>query len=153
MRVLIADDDPLYRSLLEELLRKWHFDVVSTSDGLAAEQVMSQPDRPRLAILDWNMPGLDGVEVTKSIRSRDDAKPAYVLMITGTRSKAEMMRVLVSGADDYLIKPFDPMDLQIHVRTGVRLIHLQQELEELRAQPASAEKAGAGDEQREDDVR
>ena len=132
MRVLVADDDPTYRTFLQGLLTKWHFDVVLASDGVEALDVMQGQDPPPLAILDWVMPNIDGFEVAKTIRQDAWARNTYVLMITGSRGKEEMMQILICGADDYLLKPFDPMDLKIHLRSATRIIHLQQELDQLR---------------------
>ena len=133
MRVLVADDDPTYRSLLQDLLTKWHFEVVLASDGSEALEVMAGDDPPRLVVLDWEMPQVDGFEVAKAIRDDKAVRNAYVLMITGSRRKNDIMRVLVCGADDYLIKPFEPMDLKIHLRSAMRILHLQEELDELKS--------------------
>ena len=132
MRVLVADDDPTYRSLLEGLLTKWHFEVVLAVDGVEALEAMRRENPPQLVILDWMMPEVDGFEVARTIRNEKSSKDAYILMITGTRKKEDMMRVLVCGADDYLIKPFDPMDLEIHLRSATRILRLQEELDEMR---------------------
>jgi len=140
MRVLIADDDPTYLSLLEDLLTKWHFEVVTASDGAQALEVLSRPDAPLLVLLDWDMPCVDGFEVAKTVRSRAGEDEPYVLMVTACADKESLMRVMVCGADDYLIKPFDPTDLKIHLRCAVRILHLRDELAELRRQvrqPAS----------------
>ena len=133
MRVLVADDDPTYRSLLQELLTKWHFDVVLATDGREALDVMAGNDPPRLVLLDWEMPHVDGFEVARTIRGGNTGRNTYVLMITGSKRKEDMMQVLVCGADDYLIKPFDPMDLKIHLRGAMRILHLQEELDGLKA--------------------
>ncbi len=132
MRVLVADDDSTYRSLLDDLLRKWDFEVVLACNGREALEVMRRDDAPRLIILDWMMPEMDGFEVARTIRSEKPDESTYILLITSSRKKEDVMKVLVCGADDYLIKPFDPMDLQVHLRTAVRFLHLQEELNELR---------------------
>ena len=132
MRVLVADDDFTYRSLLQDLLTKWHFEVVLTSNGLEALEVMTGKDPPQLVILDWEMPAMDGFQVAQKIRNRKFAKDPYVLMITGSRRKGDMMQVMICGADDYLIKPFDPMDLKIHLRSAMRIISLVEEVDALR---------------------
>ncbi|MDY7010670.1 MAG: response regulator transcription factor [Planctomycetota bacterium] len=133
MRVLVADDDPTYRSLLEGLLTKWNFEVVSAVNGVEAMEAMRRENPPHLVILDWEMPEMDGFEVARTIRNEESGKDAYVLMITSSKKKKEdMMQVLVCGADDYLIKPFDPMDLEIHLRSALRILHLREELDELK---------------------
>lgn len=131
MRVLVADDDPTYRSMLRDLLTKWHLDVVTASDGREALDVMAGDYPPRLVLLDWEMPEVDGFDVARAIRDGTAGHGAYVLMITGSKRKEDMMQVLVCGADDYLIKPFDTMDLKIHLRSAMRILRLQEELDEL----------------------
>jgi DNA-binding response OmpR family regulator len=132
MRILIADDDCVYRSVLQELLAEWHFEVVMAEDGKEALEVLDGENPPQLVLLDWDMPKIDGFEVARAIRSGDAGHKAYVLMITGSKRKADIMKVLVCGADDYLIKPFDAMDLKVHLRSAMRILHLQDELDELR---------------------
>jgi DNA-binding response OmpR family regulator len=118
--------------MLQELLTQWHFEVILASDGQEALEVMDGEDSPQLVLLDWEMPEIDGFEVARSIRGGDAGHRAYVLMITGNKQDSDIMKVLVSGADDYLIKPFDPIDLKIHIRSAMRILHLQEELDELR---------------------
>ena len=132
MRVLIADDDPIYRGVLEDILRKWHFDVVLAEDGGEALNILSGEDPPQLVLLDWDMPHVDGFEVATTIRSINSDADTYILMITGGARKQDLMRILVCGADDYLIKPFDPMDLKIHIRSAMRIFNLREEVNELK---------------------
>lgn len=132
MRVLIADDDPAYRSLLAGLLTKWKFEVVLAVNGVEAMEVMRRENPPQLLVLDWEMPEMDGFEVARTIRNEDAGRDAYILMIAGGRKKEDMKQILVCGADDYLIKPFDPMDLEIHLRSALRILHLREELNELK---------------------
>ena len=132
MQILVADDDPTYRSLLQDLLTRWHYVAVLASNGLEALEVMRAQDPPRMVILDWEMPELDGFEVARTIRSQAVGQDVYILIITSSRKKQDMMRVLVSGADDYLIKPFDPMDLKIHLRSAMRILQLRDEIDELK---------------------
>ncbi len=132
MQVLVADDDPVYRNLLQELLEQWHLNVVVAADGSAAWEIMQQEHPPSLVILDWMMPGLDGFEVCSKIRNESAEKNIYVLIVTGSSKKEEVLRVVVAGADDYLIKPFDPSELKIRLRNAMRVLRLQDELDELR---------------------
>jgi DNA-binding response OmpR family regulator len=134
MRVLVADDDPTYLALLENLLTEWNYEVVLACDGNEAWSIMQAPDRPSLVILDWMMPGLDGFELARMIRCDPNSQGAYVLLVTGTRNRDDIMKVLVCGADDYLLKPFEPMDLKIHLRSATRILHLQEDLAELKRQ-------------------
>ncbi len=138
MRVLVADDDPTYRTLVTDLLIQWNFEVVQACDGRQAWEIMRQADAPSMVILDWRMPGMDGFEVSKMIRSEKADESIFILLITGSRHKEEVMRVMVCGADDYLMKPFDPVDLKIHLRMATRLLHLQEELKRSRGYGAAA---------------
>ena len=136
MRILVADDDQIYRTVLQELLTDWQFEVILASDGQEALDVMAGEDSPQLVILDWEMPKVDGFEVARTICGGDVGHRAYVLMITNSRRKQDIMQVLVCGADDYLIKPFDPIDLKIRLRSAIRTLRLQEELDQLREQEA-----------------
>ena len=127
MRVLIADDEPVYQVLLQELFDEWGFDVVVARDGNEAWELLQADPEIRMAILDWMMPGMDGYQVCA--RAREQAsRDLYILLITGSTRKEDLERVLVVGADDYLIKPFEALDLKIRVRTAVRILNLQEEL-------------------------
>ena len=137
MQALIADDDPTYRSLLEGLLREWHFEVIVVEDGQQAWDILQRKDAPKLVLLDWMMPEMDGFEVCKNVRDMDDGDNTYILIITGSRNKKDMMRVVVAGADDYLMKPFEPIDLKIHLRNATRFLRVREELDELRQAGAS----------------
>lgn len=132
MQALIADDDPTYRSLLEGLLREWHFEPTVVEDGQQAWDILRREGAPKLLLLDWMMPEMDGFEVCKNVRNLDDADSIYIIIITGSRNKKDMMRVVVAGADDYLMKPFDPIDLKIHLRNATRFLHVREELDQLR---------------------
>ena len=150
MRVLVADDDPTYRTWLHAILTKWHFDVILATDGVEALAAMGREDPPKLVILDWEMPNMDGFEVARTIRHAGAGEDVHILMITGSRKKNDMMQVLACGADDYLIKPFDPMDLQIHLRSAMRILHLQEDIGTLKrsCQHEGADASGSRDEGR-----
>jgi DNA-binding response OmpR family regulator len=132
MRVLVADDDPVFRALSQRLLQEWHFDVVLASDGEEALEILQSDDHPRLVLLDWMMPGMDGYEVCKQMRNQKGRGNAYIIIVTGTRKKDDIMKVVLAGADDYLIKPFDLVDLKIRLRNAMRVLHLQDDLDELK---------------------
>ena len=129
MQVLVADDDPVFRSLLQCLLEESHFEVVLACNGAEAWEILKRPDAPTLAILDWMMPGMEGYEVCRRIRESGGNSSPYILMVTSNSSREELLKVLVAGADDYLLKPFEPLDLKIRLRTAVRILSLQDRLE------------------------
>lgn len=128
MKILIADDDPVYRSLLERMLKQWDYEPVVVSDGLEAMAVLRAPDAPKLVILDWMMPQMDGFEVCRQVRQLYPDANYYIILLTGSRQKEEIIKVLVAGADDYLLKPFDPLDLKIRLRAARRILDLQASL-------------------------
>ena len=130
MRILIADDDFTSRAVL----KKQGHEVVSVEDGTAAWQIMQQPDAPLLAILDWMMPGLDGLEVCRRIRNLEAKATPFLIMLTSKNEKAEIIAGLEAGADDYLGKPFDPGELRARVSVGVRTIEMQSHLRETEEQ-------------------
>jgi DNA-binding response OmpR family regulator len=132
MQILVADDDPVYRSLLQSLLEESHFEVVLACDGAEAWEILQRPNAPTLAILDWLMPKFDGYEICMKIRqARGDSIP-YILLMTSQSRREELLKLLVAGADDYLLKPFEPLDLKIRLRTGIRILNLEERLEPAR---------------------
>jgi two-component system cell cycle response regulator len=132
VKVLIAEDDVVSRRLLEAMLTKWEYEVTVTHDGVEAWEVLQGADPPPLAILDWMMPGLDGVEVCRKVRQRRQEPYIYLLLLTTKGSKENIIEGLDAGADDYLTKPFDPHELQVRLRTGMRIVKLQAEIIEAR---------------------
>src|ERR1700684_4120454 len=140
MRILIADDSIVSRHLLDATLRKWGYQVVVASDGVEAWNVLQEEDAPKLAILDWVMPGLTGPEVCRRVREHATDKDAYtyILLLTSKSQREDLIEGMESGADDYLIKPFDQHELKVRLRAGTRIIDLERELvaarEELREQ-------------------
>ena len=139
MRILIADDDVTSRLVLTGVLTKYGHEVVATVDGAEAWEAMRQPDAPALAILDWMMPGLAGVDVCRRIRGLQSDQPPYVIILTSKGDKADIVAGLEAGADDYLAKPFDPGELRARVDVGRRMIELQLRL--LEAHDALAHEA------------
>ena len=132
MRILIADDDLTSRLVLTGVLKKGGHDVVVTMDGTEAWEAMRRPDAPSLAILDWMMPGLAGVEVCRLIRGRQSDQPPYLILLTSRGEKADIVAGLEAGADDYLAKPFDSGELRARIDVGWRVIELQAKLIETR---------------------
>jgi diguanylate cyclase (GGDEF)-like protein len=132
MQVLIAEDDVVSRRLLEAMLTRWGYEVAVTHNGLDAWEMLQGPTPPPMAILDWMMPGMDGVEVCRKVRQRGQEPYVYLLLLTTKGRKENLIEGLDAGADDYLTKPFDPNELQVRLRTGKRIIALQAELIEAR---------------------
>jgi serine/threonine protein kinase len=120
MRVLAADDDPLLARMLERCLRNWGYEAVIASDGAEAWQALKGEDAPNVVILDWDMPGLSGVEICRLLRATPRGARSYVLMLTGREQKADLIEALECGADDFLSKPFHPRELQLRLAKGVR---------------------------------
>jgi diguanylate cyclase (GGDEF)-like protein len=132
VKVLIAEDDMVSRRLLEATLARWGYDVVITCEGTEAWQVLQGLDAPPLAILDWMMPGIDGVEVCRLVRQRVQEPYIYLLLLTTKGRRENIIEGLDAGADDYLTKPFDPHELQVRLRAGKRIVTLQTQLIEAR---------------------
>jgi two-component system cell cycle response regulator len=130
MRILIAEDDLTARILLSGILKKWEYDVVAVKDGQAAWDVLQQPDSPRLVILDWVMPGMDGLEVIKHARAQQNEQPPYIILLTSKDEKGDIISGLESGANDFIKKPFDHEELYARIRVGQRTIELQTNLYE-----------------------
>jgi two-component system cell cycle response regulator len=131
MKILIADDDATSRLVLTGVLQKFGHEVVATVNGSEAWETMQRPDAPTLAILDWMMPGLDGVEVVRRVRSLKSDEPPYLILLTSMSEKADIVTGLEAGADDYLSKPFDPGELRARVDVGRRVTDLQAKLREV----------------------
>lgn len=139
MRILVAEDEITFRHMLKTFLTKWGYQVVVVSDGLEAWKILQEEDRPRLAILDWMMPNMDGVEICRAIRERKSGPYLYLLLLTSRDQKQDVVEGIEAGADDYLIKPFDPRELRARIHAGERIIELEDRL--IRAQEALRELA------------
>jgi len=125
MRILIADDNPFYLCALGGTLKEWGYEVVTARDGKVAWEVLQEENAPKLAILDWMMPNLDGLEVCRRVRTLQRPEPTYVIILTSKDSKGNIVTALESGADDYVTKPFDRDELKARVRGGARIVGLQ----------------------------
>jgi len=132
MRILIADDEPVSRRMLQVLLVKWGYEVIAVEDGDAAWEKMKAPDAPRMALLDWMMPGQNGVEVCRALRNQRPEPYTYMLLLTAKDAKESVVEGLESGADDYLTKPFNPQELKARIRVGLRLLDLEDNLVQAR---------------------
>lgn len=126
--ILIAEDDAVFRRILEAWLSKWTYKVTTTSDGQQAWEVLQREDSPKLAILDWMMPGMYGTELCRKLRSMGPAPYRYLLLLTAKTDKQDVIAGLEAGADDYLSKPFDSNELRARLRVGERILDLQDQL-------------------------
>ena len=130
MKILIAEDDITSRSLLKHMLAEWGYEVVVTKDGNEAWEALQAEDAPKLAILDWIMPGPDGVEVCRKVRQLDVSNPTYIILLTSRSNKRDIVSGLEAGADDYISKPYETDELRVRVKVGERVAALQSALVE-----------------------
>jgi DNA-binding response OmpR family regulator len=128
MNILIADDDVTSRCLLETVLRKLGYDVVTAGDGNDALVHMQKDGAPDLVILDWMMPGMDGIEVCRRYRAEHPNVPKYIIILTAKDSKSDTVEGLAAGANDYITKPFDNGELIARLGVGKRFVDLQKKL-------------------------
>jgi diguanylate cyclase (GGDEF)-like protein len=128
MKILLADDERIARTMLERSLRGWGYEVVSVTDGEAALAALRGDPDLRLGILDWVMPKVDGLEVCRAIRADGSEPYRYLMLLTARDDKAHIVEGLEAGADDYLTKPCDPVELKVRLRAGRRVVELQSEL-------------------------
>ncbi|MCC6640679.1 MAG: diguanylate cyclase [Deltaproteobacteria bacterium] len=128
MRVLLAEDELVSSRKLVTMVRSWGYETLLVNDGTKAWEVLQQPDTPRLAVLDWMMPGLDGPEVCRRLRQREEPY-VYVLLLTSRGEKEDVVVGLDAGADDYVTKPYSPLELRHRLNSGRRIIELQERVE------------------------
>jgi len=129
MTILLAEDSALYRHLITGHLAEWGFDCICANDGRQAWDMLAKPDAPRLALLDWVLPGVDGVELCRRLRLRSETEPyTYTILLTAKNQQKEMLEAMDAGADDFLAKPFDPPELKARLLAGKRIVELQQKL-------------------------
>jgi DNA-binding response OmpR family regulator len=128
-RILIAEDHHVSRHLLERNLQNWGFEVVSAENGAAAVEILESPGAPAIAVLDWMMPLMDGVEVCQRVRRQTNRPYIYLLLLTAKSQKEEVAAGLDAGADDYVVKPFDPDELRARLKVGQRVVELERALE------------------------
>jgi DNA-binding response OmpR family regulator len=129
MKVLIADDDPVSRRLLESYLRKWGHEVTAAADGAEAWRLFEQGEFP-IVVSDWMMPELDGLELVRRIRGCGRPGYVYAILLTAKSQKEDLVEGMDAGADDFVTKPFDRDELQARLRVGERIIRLEQALRE-----------------------
>jgi DNA-binding response OmpR family regulator len=129
-RVLLAEDHYVSRHLLERNLQNWGFEVTTVEEGHSAAKILTSDEAPDLAILDWMMPGIDGVEVCRRVRDQTDRPYVYLILLTARSTKEEIAAGLDAGADDYVTKPFDPAELRARLLVGQRVVQLERTLKQ-----------------------
>jgi diguanylate cyclase (GGDEF)-like protein len=128
MKALVAEDNPVFQTVLSTMLCRWGYDVVVAQDGLLAWQILEARDGPRLAILDWMMPGLDGVQICRRVRAASREPYVYIILLTARNDSQDLVEGMDAGADDYLTKPFQAHELRVRLRAGRRILDLQEQL-------------------------
>jgi DNA-binding response OmpR family regulator len=130
MRILIAEDDRATARLLSASVASWGFEVIAVEDGISAVKAFEQDPTPHLVLLDWMLPGLDGPEVCRKIRELRGDAPPHIILLTSRSGRTDVVAGLEAGADDYLVKPFDPEELRARLSAGARIVSLQHRLAE-----------------------
>jgi CheY-like chemotaxis protein len=128
MRILIAEDEPVSRRLLQKSLEGWGYETELCSDGLQAWETLQQADAPTIAVLDWMMPGMDGPDICRGIRESGQPRQPYLILLTGRTRMQDIVTGLKAGADDYLTKPVDRDELEARLGVATRIVQLQQRL-------------------------
>lgn len=129
MQVLIVDDSAVYRKLIGDHLRSWGFGVTLAETGAEAWRVLEQPEAPKLVLLDWVLPDVEGIDLCRRVRTRDLPGPyIYIILLTSKEGRQNMLDALEAGADDYVRKPFDEAELKAQLLVGKRILDLQEEL-------------------------
>lgn len=129
-RILVADDDAVSLRVLQSSLKKWGHEVLLARNGTEAWQILTRPDAPQMAVLDWMMPGLDGPSICRRARVLPAASPLYLILLTARSDYADIVAGLEAGANDYVTKPFHQAELRARVRVGIRVLDLQNKLAE-----------------------
>ena len=128
-RILVVEDSPVYRGLITSHLQQWGFQVRVATSGTEGWEILKRPDSPSLVLSDWVMPGMNGLELCRQVRaSRTAGSYAYIILLTAKDARADLVCALEAGADDYLVKPFDELELKARLLVGKRLLGLQHEL-------------------------
>jgi two-component system, cell cycle response regulator len=127
--ILVAEDSAIYRHLIESHFKEWGFEFTCARDGKEAWKLLTKQDAPRLALLDWVLPEIDGIELCRRLRGRsEDEHYTYTILLTAKNRKDEMLEAMDAGADDFLAKPFDPLELKARLLVGQRIVDLQRKL-------------------------
>jgi DNA-binding response OmpR family regulator len=132
LKILVADDDRISLRLMERMLKRNGYDVCTAEDGLQAASMLCAEGGPRLALIDWMMPGLDGPSVCREVRKRQDGSYVYIMLLTSKQLSEDVVNGLQAGADDYLTKPCNPAELEARLRSGQRILRLEDNLGRVR---------------------
>ena len=143
MKILIAEDDLTSRRILKGILNKWGYNVESATNGDEAWEKLQSPDSPKLAILDWMMPGMNGVDICRRLRETESIHSLYIIILTAKDDKKDIIEGLKAGANDYIAKPFDNEELQARIEVGRRIVELQEVVVEKEKLQGVLEMAGA----------
>jgi len=130
MKLLVADDSNVSRTMLSAITKSWGYDVVLAEDGEQAWQIMQEDGAPQLVLLDWEMPKMNGIEVCERVIAKYPENPPYIVLLTSRSSSGDIVEGLSKGANDYLSKPFDTAELQVRLKVGKRMVEMQEKLNE-----------------------
>jgi DNA-binding response OmpR family regulator len=130
MKILVADDEPVQRRLVGSILQKAGHEIVEAVDGSEALGQLASDDGPTLAVLDWMMPGMNGIDICRAIQDQKGPRRPYLILLTYKNHREEIVSGLEAGADDYIVKPFNPSELRARVQVGCRILGLQDALAE-----------------------
>jgi len=133
MRILIAEDEPAFRQIVQKMLAEWGYEVVVAADGAEACRILLADNAPKLAILDWKMPGMEGVEICRTLRRELPEQYTYIILLTSQQRDEDLVAGMEAGADDYMVKPFKHNELRVRLRAGRRIIELHEKLAAARA--------------------
>ena len=122
MKVLVAEDNPVFQATLVKLLKSWEYEVTLAADGEQAWEILKDGNGPRLALIDWFIPGVDGLELCKRVRAFPTPPYTYILLLTGNDQPDDVVKGIEAGADDYIRKPFNHRELQARVYAGRRIL-------------------------------
>ena len=128
MKILVAEDDATSRAMLQAVLSRWGYEVVGVGDGDKAWALMQEKEAPQLALLDWEMPGIDGLALCRRLREQERKTPLYLILLTARSGREDIVQGLEAGADDYIAKPFDIPELRARVGVGRRMVEVQGQL-------------------------
>ena len=130
MKLLIAEDDPFLRRLLESLVARLGYEAIAVANGTDALRHLLRDCEVRIALLDWVMPGMDGTDVLRSIRAKQEIEQPYVVLVTGRTQSEDIVQGLDLGADDYITKPFEPIELEARLRSARRMVEARESLKQ-----------------------